>query len=132
MPPRSPITTGVLLAVLAALAFGVTTPAVAWAGRELGPFTTAALLYGGAAVAAVLLRRISTRAGTRLQRRDVPRVVVVALVGGAIAPTLLAWGLQRSGAMVGALLLNLEAVFTLCSRAPSSASRSGGGSPRPW
>src|SRR5690606_2211078 len=28
-------------------------------------------------------------------------------------PTLLAWGLQRSGATIGALLLNLEAVFTV-------------------
>ena len=41
---RSPIATGVLLAVLAAVAFGVATPVVAWAGRELGPLTTAALL----------------------------------------------------------------------------------------
>jgi drug/metabolite transporter (DMT)-like permease len=37
----------------------------------------------------------------------------VAVIGGAIAPTLLAWGLQRSGATLGALLLNLEAVFTV-------------------
>src|SRR5262249_18720781 len=37
----------------------------------------------------------------------------VAVVGGALAPTLLAWGLQRSGPTIGALLLNLEAVFTV-------------------
>ena len=42
-----------------------------------------------------------------------PRVVAVTLAGGAIAPALLAWGLQRSGATTGALLLNLEAVFTV-------------------
>jgi hypothetical protein len=53
---RSPITTGVVLATLAAVAFAVTTPAVAWAGRTAGPFTTAAVLYLGAAAAALLMR----------------------------------------------------------------------------
>jgi drug/metabolite transporter (DMT)-like permease len=111
--PRSPIATGVLYATIAALAFGVTTPLVARAGRDVGAFTTAALLYGGAAATALLLRLFSTATAGRLRRGDVPRVVAVALVGGAIAPTLLAWGLQRAGATIGALLLNLEAVFTV-------------------
>jgi drug/metabolite transporter (DMT)-like permease len=34
------------------------------------------------------------------------------LVGAGVAPTLLAWGLQRAGGTAGSLLLNLEAVFT--------------------
>lgn len=102
-----------LLAALAALAFGATTPAVAWAGRGVGSFATAALLYAGAALAAVLLRAIGRRADAPLRRSDLPRVVAVAVVGGALAPTLLAWGLQRSGPTIGALLLNLEAVFTV-------------------
>jgi drug/metabolite transporter (DMT)-like permease len=37
----------------------------------------------------------------------------VALAGAAIAPALLAWGLQRAGATTGSLLLNFEAVFTV-------------------
>lgn len=113
MSTRSPIATGVLLATFAALAFGVTMPVVAWAGRGLGPFSTAALLYGGAAAAALLLRAVSPSSGAPLRRGDLRRVVAVAVVGGAIAPTLLAWGLQRAGATVGSLLLNLEAVFTV-------------------
>ncbi|MBA2542964.1 MAG: EamA family transporter [Deltaproteobacteria bacterium] len=113
MPRRSPITTGVLLAAIAAIAFGVTTPVVAWAGRGLGPFSTAALLYLGAALAAIILRMFKRRSEAPLRRSDLPRVLAVALVGGAIAPTLLAWGLQRSGPTIGALLLNLEAVFTV-------------------
>jgi drug/metabolite transporter (DMT)-like permease len=40
-------------------------------------------------------------------------LIAVALFGAGIAPTLLAWGLQRAGATTGALLLNLEAVFTV-------------------
>jgi drug/metabolite transporter (DMT)-like permease len=110
---RSPILAGVTLAALAAVAFGVTTPVVAWAGRGLGPFTTAALLYLGAAGLAAALRAISGRGDAPLRRGDAPRLVAVAVCGGAIAPVLFAWGLQRSGATVGALLLNLEAVFTV-------------------
>ncbi|HWU91435.1 MAG TPA: EamA family transporter [Kofleriaceae bacterium] len=109
----SPIGRGVLLAALAAVAFGITTPVVAWAGRGVGSFATAALLYLGAALAAVLLRAIEHRSDTPLRRSDLARVLAVAIVGGAVAPTLLAWGLQRSGATIGALLLNLEAVFTV-------------------
>jgi drug/metabolite transporter (DMT)-like permease len=110
---RSPITTGVLLATLAAVAFAVTTPAVAWAGRTAGPFTTAAVLYLGAAAAALLMRLLGTSREGALRRSDLPRLIGVAVAGGAIAPTLLAWGLQRSGPTLGALLLNLEAVFTV-------------------
>ena len=111
--PRSPISIGVLLAAVAAVAFGVTTPIVAWAGRDLGPLSTAALLYAGAAVASLGLRAIQGRSDAPLRRTDAGRMLAVAIVGGAIAPTLLAWGLQRSGATIGSLLLNLEAVFTV-------------------
>jgi drug/metabolite transporter (DMT)-like permease len=104
---------GVLLAALAAVTFGVTTPLVAWAGRDLGPFSTAALLYAGAAASGLGLRLIAGRRAHALRRDDTGRVLLVALFGGAIAPTLLAWGLQRAGATIGALLLNLEAVFTV-------------------
>jgi len=111
--PRSAITRGVLLAVAAAIAFGVTTPVVAWAGHGEGAFATAALLYAGAALASMIMLALARTRGAPLGRRDLPRVVGVALAGGAIAPALLAWGLQRAGATVGALLLNLEAVFTV-------------------
>jgi len=104
---------GVLLAVFAAVAFGLVTPLVAWAGHDVGPLTTAALLYVGAAAVAVLLRLFVRRHETPLRRADAPRLVAIALAGGAIAPALLAWGLQRAGATAGSLLLNLEAVFTV-------------------
>src|SRR4051812_31827120 len=109
----SAISRGVLLAVAAAVAFGATTPIGAWAGRGVGPLATAALLYAGAALAALALRALARAPGPRLVRGDLPRVLGVALAGGAIAPALLAWGLQRAGATVGSLLLNLEAVFTV-------------------
>jgi drug/metabolite transporter (DMT)-like permease len=111
--PRSPIAVGVLLAATAAIAFGVTTPVVAWAGRGLGATTTAALLYLGAGGAALALRALRGRSDAPLRRGDAGRLLAIALLGGAVAPTLLAWGLQRAGATLGSLLLNLEAVFTI-------------------
>jgi drug/metabolite transporter (DMT)-like permease len=110
---RTQIARGVLLATAAAVAFGVTTPIVAWAGRGQGAFATAALLYAGAALASAILWVLACTEAAPLRRRDLPRVLGVAITGGAIAPALLVWGLQRAGATVGALLLNLEAVFTV-------------------
>jgi drug/metabolite transporter (DMT)-like permease len=107
---RSPIATGVTFAVLAAIAFGLTAPVVAWAGHGVGPLATAALLYAGAAAAAIAW---PGRGGEPLRRGDLARLVAIAAVGAAAAPSLLAWGLQRAGATTGALLLNLEAVFTV-------------------
>src|SRR5215470_2139397 len=107
------IARGVLLAALAAVAFGATTPIIAHAGAGLGPFATAALLYAGAAAMAFALLAGSRARGPALRRGDAGRVVAVAIVGAAIAPALLAWGLQRTGGLVGSLLLNLEAAFTV-------------------
>lgn len=104
---------GVLLAALAALAFGATTPAVAWASRGAGPFVAAALLYAGASAMSLVLRLFARRREPPLVRSDLPRLSAIAIAGAAIAPVLLVWGLARTGATVGALLLNLEAVFTV-------------------
>ena len=109
----SPIAAGASLALLAALSFGLTTPIIAHAGRGLGPFCTAALLYAGAALSALVLGRLSRSSGAPLRRANLARLLAMALAGGALAPSLLAWGLQRSGAAMGSLLLNLEAVFTV-------------------
>ena len=54
---RHPALQGGLLALMAAVLFGISTPLVQRAGSDLGPFTTAALLYCGAALIGVLLRR---------------------------------------------------------------------------
>ena len=102
-----------LLAIASAIAFGITTPVIAWAGHDLGPLTTAALLYAGAATAALAMRVRARPSGARLGRADAPRILAIAIAGAAIAPTCLAWGLSRAGATAGSLALNLEAVFTV-------------------
>jgi len=110
---RSPIGVGTGLAALAALSFGVTTPIVERAGRGLGALSTAALLYAGACLSSLLLGRLARSSGAALRRSHVKRLLLVALFGAGVAPTLLAWGLQRVGATAGSLILNLEAVFTV-------------------
>lgn len=107
----SPALRGGLLALLAATLFGLSTPLVQGAGRDLGPFTTAALLYAGAALAAGLLRQPATLEA-RLQRVDLPRLVAMAFLGAVIGPVALAWGLQHTSGTSASLMLTLEAVFT--------------------
>jgi drug/metabolite transporter (DMT)-like permease len=106
---RSPFVAGGLLALLSAATFGASTPLVQHFGRDAGPFTTAALLYGGAALAAVPWGA----ADAPLDRRSIHRVAAVALLGAVVAPVALAWGLQRTSGVTAALLLNLEALFTV-------------------
>ncbi|MES1210186.1 MAG: DMT family transporter [Pseudomonadota bacterium] len=101
------------MAVLAALAFGTVVPLTQRAGHHVGPFFTAALLYGGACAFAGATALATRRDRVFLRRGDAGRVVVVAVLGAAIAPTLLAWGLQRVAGTTAALLLNFEAVFTV-------------------
>jgi drug/metabolite transporter (DMT)-like permease len=95
----------------AAALFGLTTPLVKHFGAQTGPFATATLLYAGAALGAGLPRRRADEAA--VTRAQAARLAVVALFGSVLAPAALAWGLQRSGALAGSLLLNLEALFTV-------------------
>lgn len=99
--------------MLAALSFGVTTPVIARAGQHVGALSTAALLYFGACASALVLGRVSPAAGAPLGRSQRLRLALIGVVGAGVAPTLLAWGLQRVGATTGSLLLNLEAAFTV-------------------
>jgi len=106
-----PALRGGLLALGAATLFGISTPLVQHAGVRLGPFSTAALLYAGAAlVGAVLRRPIEHEA--RVRRGDVPRLAWMALFGAAIGPVALAWGLQHTSGTSASLMLALEALFT--------------------
>lgn len=108
---NKPALRGGLLALLAATLFGVSTPLVQYLGRGLGPLTTAALLYAGAALAGALLRKSSQREA-RLQRSDGRRLLAVVVFGAVTGPVALAWGLQRTSGASASLMLTLEALFT--------------------
>jgi len=106
-----PALRGGLLALAAALLFGISTPLVQRAGRGLGAFATAALLYGGAALIGAALRQPVEREAA-LRRGDLSRLVLMALFGAALGPVALAWGLQRTSGTSASLMLALEALFT--------------------
>lgn len=107
-----PALRGGMLALLAALLFGISTPLVRFFGVGLGAFTTAALLYAGAALVGTLLRQPVT-VEARLRRRDLGRLLAMASFGAVIGPVALAWGLQRTSGTSASLMLTLEALFTV-------------------
>ena len=108
---KSPIARGSGVAVVAAVLFGATTPLVKHFGHGVGAFATAALLYAGSTLGAGSPR--SREAEAPVRRGHAARIAIVAMFGAVIAPVCLAWGLQRTDAVAGSLLLNLEAVFTV-------------------
>lgn len=111
--PRSPIARGVLLAIIAAVTFGITTPLIAHFGTGVGELTTAALLYAGASAISALLRAVIHRSGRALTSAALSRLFVIAFFGAALAPSLLVWGLRRAGPTTSSLVLNFEAAFTM-------------------
>ena len=108
---RWPALRGGFTALTAALLFGASTPLVQRFGVGIGSFTTAALLYAGAALVGALLRR-PVASEARVQRSDAPRLAWMALFGAVMGPVALAWGLQRTTGAGASLMLTLEAVFT--------------------
>ncbi len=108
---RRPALEGGLLALLAALLFGVSTPLVQRFGAGVGSFATAGLLYAGAALVGALLRRPVDREA-HLRPGDLPRLALMALFGAGLGPVALAWGLQHTSGASASLMLTLEAVFT--------------------
>lgn len=102
---------GGLLALLAAALFGLSMPLVQHFGAGLGAFTTAALLYAGAAAVGALSRQRVEREA-RLTRGDMPRLLSMAVFGAVLGPVAMAWGLQHTSGTGASLMLTLEALFT--------------------
>lgn len=107
----APALQGGLLAFMAAVLFGISTPLVQRIGASVGPFMTAALLYAGAALVGAVLRQSAQREAA-VQRRDWARIGWMALFGAGLGPVALAWGLQHTSGASASLLLTLEAFFT--------------------
>jgi drug/metabolite transporter (DMT)-like permease len=106
-----PMLRGSLFAMGAAACFGGTVPAVQYFSRDVGPWSTAALLYCGAVVGA--LRITGATGNERFGRAEVLRLATVAVLGAALAPALLAMGLHRIDGASASLLLDFEAAFTV-------------------
>ena len=108
-------TAGALSGLGSAILFGLSAPLAKVLLPQASPWLLAGLLYLGAGVGLSLLRLAMTQnsRADRLRREDVPRLLAIILSGGAVGPVLLLVGLTRVSGVVGSLLLNLEAVFTM-------------------
>jgi drug/metabolite transporter (DMT)-like permease len=105
---------GVVYGLAAALSFGMSAPLAKRLLDDASPQMLAGVLYAGAAIALAAVWRLRDRSHeAQLSRRDLPRLGVVTLSGGVIAPVLLLMGLERVRGITGSLLLNLEAPLTL-------------------
>jgi len=109
----------VAVALLSAALFGVSTPAAKALLGTIDPAVLAGLLYCGAGVGVALLRRIARPliagtepAETPLGARDWPWLAGAIVAGGIVGPLLLMYGLTRTDAATGSLLLTLEGVAT--------------------
>jgi drug/metabolite transporter (DMT)-like permease len=103
---------GVLLGLFAAVSFGVSAPLAKLLLDDVRPQMLAGLLYVGAFLALSLVGRRS-RSEARLRRADAPRMTLMIVAGGIVAPVLLLLGLERVTGATGSLLLNLEGPLTI-------------------
>lgn len=104
---------GALFGLLAAALFGASAPAAKWLLAGTNAATLAGLLYLGAAAALCLVRLLRPDpAEARLRRSDAGALAAVSVLGGVVGPLLMLVGLERLTAVVGSLLLNLEAPLT--------------------
>jgi drug/metabolite transporter (DMT)-like permease len=102
---------GAALGLGSALLFGLSAPVGKLLLPGAGPLSLAGMLYLGGGAAFLLVRRSRTEA--RLTRADAPLLAAAVLLGAALAPPLMLWGLTRVSGLTGSLLLNLEAPFTM-------------------
>ena len=102
---------GAVRCAIAAVLFGASAPLAAELADDLSPFALAGLLYVGAALAVLPVagRALPQRDALRRGRR---RLATAVVLGGALGPVLLAFGLRAVSPATSSLLLNLELVFT--------------------
>ena len=106
---------GVVLALAAALLFGVSAPFAKLLLRGAAPQLLAGVLYLGSGLglgAVWLARRRRQSREAPLTRHDAPWFAGAIAFGGVLGPLLLMTGLARTPASSASLLLNLEGVFT--------------------
>lgn len=109
----------VVLALLSAALFGVSTPAAKALLGSIDPTVLAGLLYCGAGLGVAILRRVGKRwlgstatTETALAKPDIPWLAGAIAAGGIVGPVLLMIGLSRTDAAAASLLLALEGVAT--------------------
>lgn len=114
--PPMPIK-GVIYALLAAVLFGITTPAAKHMLTEISPTLLAGLFYLGSGAGLLIYNMSNSRAAitvpkAAVQKRDIQWLLGAIVCGGIAAPLLLMYGLTSTTSSSASLFLNLESVFT--------------------
>ena len=104
---------GAIYGVASAALFGVSAPLAKRLLPDVGPMLLAGILYLGAGAGLTMVSLVRGRPWPRFERHDWQRLALIAVIGGFAGPTLLLVGLTRVSGVLGSLLLNLEAVFTM-------------------
>lgn len=107
----------VVLSLLSAALFGVSTPSAKALLDSVDPTILAGLLYCGAGLGVAALRRLPwffspAATETALDRKDLPWLTAAIAAGGIVGPVLLMAGLSMTEAATASLLLTLEGVAT--------------------
>jgi len=105
----------ILMALLAAALFGAVVPASRILLFNIGPVTLAGLLYVGAGIGGLIIRRLTNPEGKNespIRRTDLPWLMGVIVFGSVIGPILCMVGLTTTPASTASLLLNAELAFT--------------------
>ena len=113
--PERPALAGAVAGLLSAVLFGASVPITKRLLPDVRPTLLAGLLYLGGGLAVGWVRLVAGRrlAEAGLSRADLPRVLVIVLLGGVVGPLGLVHGLQMVSGVSGALLLNLEGPLTV-------------------
>ena len=107
---------GPAFALLAAVLFGLATPAAKILVGTVDPFLLAGLFYLGSGIGLYALRAALVRRGAwseaPLARADLPWLAGAIALGGVVGPVLLMVGLSLTEGSTASLLLTLEGVAT--------------------
>jgi drug/metabolite transporter (DMT)-like permease len=105
---------GALCGITAAALFGLSAPLAKVLVADAGPVALASVFYLSASSVLFLFERMRGHAiEAPVRRADVAVLFGVTLAGGVLAPVSMLVGLSKVSGVAGALLLNLEAPFTM-------------------
>ena len=115
---KSPLWPGVPLALGSAVLFGASAPLAKLLLGSVDPWLLAGILYLGAGVGLAVVHWGRPALGlpqveAALKQPDLPWLAAVIVFGGMLGPLFLMFGLARTLASTGALLLNLEGLATM-------------------
>jgi len=118
LKPSSVQLPGVPLALGSAILFGAAAPFSKLLLASIDPQILAGLLYLGAGLGLAIVRVARAAVGLSdaeapLRRRDLPWLGAIVVFGGMLGPLLLMFGLSRTSASSGSLMLNLESLTTM-------------------